>query len=312
MLREAARHPNWNDFLLLSVEDDLVIHEAQGSRGRYVIKGNELNIAWDRFSSETFTKIGGIWVHTDLLSSAVPVQNVGLVEVFGSHYLISRVQMIVPETRSEIVLRLNTSDLPTFEQVFINREYDSPDMPTNASRIVDLGANIGLATVYFASRYPSAALLAVEPESGNFEMLLCNTRHLGSRVHRYQAAVWTFDGTIGLRTKDATNRPLGSWGVQVSSELNSDEQRATCFTLATLLGFAGFSEVDILKVDIEGAELELFSDGIRDCLPRIRMIVVETHDRFRPGSEAAVRRALAPLFEEKSSSGENLIFTRKK
>ncbi|MBR1232875.1 FkbM family methyltransferase [Bradyrhizobium sp. AUGA SZCCT0182] len=90
------------------------------------------------------------------------------------------------------------------------------------------------------------------------------------------------------------------------------EAADTLLTLATLLGFAGFSEVDILKVDIEGAELELFSDGIRDCLPRIRMIVVETHDRFRSGSEAAVHRALAPLFEEKSSSGENTIFTRKK
>jgi hypothetical protein len=41
------------------------------------------------------------------------------------------------------------------------------------------------------------------------------------------------------------------------------------------------------------------------------MIIIETHDRFRPGSEAAVRKALAPSFEEQPRNGENLFFVRK-
>ena len=65
------------------------------------------------------------------------------------------------------------------------------------------------------------------------------------------------------------------------------------------------------RLDIEGAELELFSEGIDDCLDRIQMIIIETHDRFRPGSEAAVRKALEPSFQEKPRNGENLFFVRK-
>jgi hypothetical protein len=69
--------------------------------------------------------------------------------------------------------------------------------------------------------------------------------------------------------------------------------------------------VDILKIDIEGAELEIFSDGADEWLPRIGLIIIETHERFRPGSEAAVRKALWPMFEELPPSGESLFFRRK-
>jgi FkbM family methyltransferase len=119
------------------------------------------------------------------------------------------------------------------------------------------------------------------------------------RVISYQAAVWTHDGEIGLRTEDEAHRSLGAWGVQVTAAPRSDEISVPCYRLATLLDLAGFQEVDILKVDIEGAELELFSGGMDDCLDRVKMIIIETHDRFRPGSEAAVRKALEPVYDLK-------------
>ena len=82
--------------------------------------------------------------------------------------------------------------MPTFwQQVFVNCEYDFPELSPSASTIVDLGANIGLATLYFAARYPQASILAVEPAAENFNVLLRKTQSLGLRVHRYQAAVWT-------------------------------------------------------------------------------------------------------------------------
>ena len=181
----------------------------------------------------------------------------------------------------------------------------------SASTIVDLGANIGLATLYFAKRYPEANILAVEPEPENFKLLLRNTCPLRPRVQCHRAAVWTHDGEISLRTKDDSNRPLGAWGVQVTVTSQAGEPRTPCFRLASLLDLAGFETVDILKVDVEGAELELFSEGIDDCLSRVQAIIIETHDRFRSGSELAVRRALAGQYEERPSRGENLIFERK-
>jgi hypothetical protein len=64
-----------------------------------------------------------------------------------------------------------------------------------------------------------------------------------------------------------------------------------------------------LDVDIEGAELELFTYEAEAWLGRAKLIAVETHDRFRPGSEAAVRDALVDSFEELPWVGEEFVFS---
>jgi FkbM family methyltransferase len=196
-------------------------------------------------------------------------------------------------------------------QIFLRLDYASPLLPKSAEVIVDLGANIGLATVFFGTRYPEARILSVEPEAANFAMLAANTAALGDRVQRRQAAVWTRDGFVKLRTQDDQGRPLEAWGVQVADETEKPEANVACNKLTTLLNNANFHEVDILKIDIEGAELEIFSESTFEWLPRVKLILIETHDRFRPGTESAVRFALLSRFEELPRSGENLIFRRK-
>jgi hypothetical protein len=62
---------------------------------------------------------------------------------------------------------------------------------------------------------------------------------------------------------------------------------------------------------IRAAELEIFSEAPEVWLPRIKLLVIETHDRFRMRSEESVRRAVSGLFEELPMSGENLIFRRR-
>jgi FkbM family methyltransferase len=309
--RVAAQHRNWCGFLLLFDEDNSVIHEEHGSRGKYRIDGEILTVFWEKFVPETFKRIDGVWVHEKLLENSVCIQNLGIIQACGRAYVATSLRLFVPEARAEVELRLNSTDLPTFGQIFVNFEYESPCLPPTASTIVDLGANIGLATLYFGARYPQASILSVEPDADNFGVLLRNTQSLQQRVHQYQAAIWTHDGQINLRTEDDANRSLGAWGIQVTTSPRPGQKSVPCYRLATILDLVGFSTVDILKIDIEGAELELFSDGIDDCLSRIQVIIIETHDRFRPGSEAAVRNALAPLFEEKPRNGENLFFVRK-
>ena len=183
--------------------------------------------------------------------------------------------------------------------------------PNSANVIVDLGANIGLASVFFGVKYPDAKILAVEPERDNFAAMVANTAELGERVVTQHCAVWSRDGFIYLHTEDNDGRTLGAWGVQVSDRPPNTERRVPCKKLTTLLNMAGFSNVDILKVDIEGAELELFSHEANEWLSRIDLIIVETHDRFRPGAEQAVREAVAPMFEELPKSGESLFFRRR-
>ena len=71
------------------------------------------------------------------------------------------------------------------------------------------------------------------------------------------------------------------------------------------------STVDILKVDIDGVEVELFSTNAREWLPKIKCIMVETHDRFRAGSDAVVTSAISDTHVELPQQGENRVFMRR-
>ncbi len=310
--RIEARHPNWYGHLLLSATDDTVVHERVGSRGRYELLGDEqLTVTWDLYGQDVFTNIGGLFVHRLLAATVPELRAISIARIGQSVFRIAKVSIRVPNSNHDVSLRVGTSDAFSFEQVFHRNDYECPELPASAHTIVDLGANIGLATVFFGLRYPTARILSVEPDPANFAAMVDNTAALGERVRAVCGAVWTKDGTIGLHTHDETGALLGEWATQVSDK--SDRRTAgtvPCYGMSTLLDGAGFATIDILKIDIEGAELELFADGHEAWLPRIMFIIVETHDRFRPGSEAAVRKALHPWFEDVGMAGDNLVFRR--
>ncbi len=306
-----AFHPNWNSVLLLSKIDGTVIHEGHGSRGSYQLTRDMLTIHWETYGPDRFFNVAGIYIHHTFLKNLPEIDCMPAFMIGGKPVSLSKIHVLIPGSDHEVGLRLRTSDIPTFIQIFVNAEYESPAMPMSAGVIVDLGANIGLATVFFGLKYPEAKILAVEPEAANFAAMIGNTAALGDRVQMLRAAVWTRDGKTMLRMKDDGGDSLGEWGAQVTDTQDQRGSPVTCYKLTTLLDKAGFGDVDILKIDIEGAELELFSERADDWLPRINLIIVETHDRFRPGSEAAVRNAVDPMFEELPRSGENLIFRRR-
>jgi FkbM family methyltransferase len=304
-------HPRWNGVLRLSEIDRSLIHETFGTKGTFELSGSTLTVFWEQSEAETFLYIQGIFLHESLMSLIPDIERLFAVSIGGKVLGASKISVLVPDGNYEVALRLGTSDIPTFNQVFVRSDYASPHLPETAETIVDLGANIGLATIFFGTRYPKARILSVEPEAANFAALVANTAALGDRVQTRRAAVWMRDGFVSLRTEDDEGLPLGAWGVRVADETDQPEANIACDKLTTLLNNAGFGEVDILKVDIEGAELELFSDAASEWLPRTKLIIVETHDRFRSGTKAAVLNAVLSTFEELPMSGENLIFRRK-
>jgi len=287
-----------------------VEHENVGSTGRYEIADGRLTVFWDRFKPDVFIAQDVQYVHKSLAAEPA-LELLSEVSVAGTRLAASAIRVLVPDRDYEVSLRLRSSDVPTFQQVFINNDYQSLNLPENVNTIVDLGANIGLASVYFGLKYPQAKILAVEPEITNYIEAVSNVAALGPRVQTCHGAVWTYDGWINLRTENSDGTPLHSWGVQVSEDNAGAAGQTRCYRLETLVKQAGFDAVDILKVDIEGAELELFLHEPRLWLPRVKLVIVETHDRFRPGSDAAVRAVLAADFEVLPPQGENLFFRRR-
>ena len=310
--RVEAVYPNWRGFLRLSSFDNHVLHEGDERKGTYRLDGGTLVVHWDDATSDAFSEYFGRFLHQRLLTELPALERLVAVTLREKMIAATRISVTVPNSNYEVTLRLSSSDIPTFQQIFGDYEYDSPHLPPSADVIVDLGANIGLATVFFGMRYPQARLLAVEPDPGNFAALVANTAALGDRVQRQQAAVWMRDGTINLHTEGEDGASLGAWGGRTSDLAGATSSVTKCYRLDTLLDAAGFATVDMLKMDIEGAELQIFSTGVERWISRVGMIIIETHDRFQPGSEETIRRVIQPVFEELPPVGENLFFRRAK
>src|SRR3954453_19511957 len=78
------------------------------------------------------------------------------------------------------------SHLHLLELIFVERNYDVEPL-SSPKVIVDLGSNIGLSVVFFASKYPGARVLGVEPDPGAFELLRRNAGRLGGVTVRHAA-----------------------------------------------------------------------------------------------------------------------------
>lgn len=302
--RVRAVHPQWQSELLLEQDGDRVSLPIADSHGHYSLEGRRLVVRWDKFPADSFELLSGIYIHQKLISLTLARFFHGSVRWNGIEATGWKAK--VPGTNLSVNLRVPGSDTAVFSQVFIGKEYASNDLPRDARTIVDLGANIGLASIYFALRYPSASIVAYEPDSSNFQVMTENVSPLRDQIHCVNAAAWSANDTVALEFEDSQGVDLKPWGIRTSESATGP--RVPCFRLETIFDNAGFSSVDLLKIDIEGAEAEVFTDRSLLWLPRVRFICLETHDRFKPGSEEAVRAALRGRFEELPKSGENLLF----
>ncbi len=168
-------------------------------------------------------------------------------------------------------MRLGTTDWETFNVTFLLDEYKFViDQVPKLKTIVDLGANIGDSARYFADSYPEARIVAIEPDSGNYKICAKNMERItpSGRVSIKQCFVGSYPGFAGV------NRSQGEWGYSMDRATSAVE-RIPVVTMANLMQEFGFAEIDLLKCDIEGAEVELFQE-CSGWISRIRHLAIET------------------------------------
>jgi FkbM family methyltransferase len=182
-----------------------------------------------------------------------------------------------------------------FHQVFVDREYDHWSLPSDARLIVDAGANVGMAALFFADRYPGATILAVEPEQGNFDTLCANVQGF-SQIKPIRSALWPSSGHVEI-----ANPADDAWAFQVKESIGGS---IPAITVPEIIA-AQRRRIDVFKIDIEGAEKELFQSGADRWLAEVDLIVLETHDRFKPGCTEAVSNALSGYPHRRFKLGEN-------
>ncbi len=171
--------------------------------------------------------------------------------------------------------------------------------------IIDAGANIGSASIYFARRFPNARIIAVEPEKDNFEML-CKNAEPYPNIVPIQAALWS-ERTM----REIQDRHTGSLGFTISETTNRKQatgQKVDCLTIQDLMEQHGIDRIDLLKMDIEGAEKEVLgnSDG---WINKVNALTAELHDKICPGCERAYYLATKD-FKQTIKYGEKIIAYR--
>jgi FkbM family methyltransferase len=226
----------------------------------------------------------------------------GLVLAVGNRFGVGTVTVTPKAIGSPITLRMGTSDLACYRQVIESEDYDFP-YPKTVRTIIDAGAYVGFSAIFFARKYPDAVILAIEPDAENFTQLQRNTRAF-PQITPIQAAVW--GETKQLSVVDTGGR---EWGFQtVDTTPTRSRSVVPALAMETLVETYGIERVDILKVDIEGAERQVFAhaDGWID---RVSSIVIELHDRFAPGCSEIVRSAVAS-FDVCSERGDSTFFGR--
>jgi FkbM family methyltransferase len=196
----------------------------------------------------------------------------------------------------KVLMRPGTADQYVYRDIFIGNEYDIE--LGDPKVIVDAGAHIGLGSVVFATRFPQAKIISLEPEPANFKVLQENAR-LYPSIQPVCMGLWNKKTSLRIEDSDAE-----TWSFRVIEDPSGSGIPA--IDILSLMREYKLDHIDVLKIDIEGSEVEVFNV----CEPWIHLVdtlIVELHDRFRPGCTAALDNAVEGFEYSRSVYGENVI-----
>lgn len=177
--------------------------------------------------------------------------------------------------KHRIYYRYDSSDNISLWQVLGQDELSCFDNRINPRLIIDCGAYIGCSSIYFLNQYPDAHVVAVEPSSENFKICHRNLKPYKERVTLICSAVWSH-GT-DLVAHKASWGDGQEWAVQVGEYRKGEKPNVSAVSIYDLLEKSGFDCIDILKIDIEKSELEIFSHSYDKWLSRVKNIAIELH-----------------------------------
>lgn len=231
------------------------------------------------------------------------------VEIF-SKFKVGEFCVSVDGLTKDVIVRMHETDPEVFNQIFVREDYQHQMLPEYADVIIDAGANVGYSVLFFKAKYPNSKIIALEPDPRNYEMLRKNCGHLADVV-LMNAALWNRETKLELQFESAAGQRLGSWGVRTVETISNTEQTTEAYDIPTIMKIHSIQKIDICKIDIEGAEKDVFEFGVEEWVDDVNLFILETHERFRPGSDTTVKSVLGEEKWQYAKKSENQFFKRK-
>jgi FkbM family methyltransferase len=210
-----------------------------------------------------------------------------------------QVQVKIPQYPCDFEIRRNESDYSVFSTIFLDRELDE-FVPASPQLIIDGGANVGYSTAYYANRYPNAKIIAVEPSSENCQRI---KHHCSAfkNVTVIEGGLWSQSGFLRI-----ANPQDPSWSYRCEIVESAGADTFSAFTMDDVMARSGEPRCNLLKLDIEGAEEQLFAAG--NWIDHVDAVLVEVHS---DNALAAIKSACTKGEFDSSYCGEKLLLVRR-
>lgn len=178
-----------------------------------------------------------------------------------------------------------SSDMNVFAQIYLYNEYKplaetfKKHFPEDKKlNVIDAGCNIGLTSVYLSKHFPDSKFIAIEPDSSNFESIGYNfeANRIKNAV-KVKGGLWSKNTNLKL-VNDF--RDKNDWSIRVEQTHEAGDLNA--FSIQYLMSEHQLDGIDILKIDIEGSEKEVFTAASADVsfLSKTKCVAIEIHDEF--------------------------------
>jgi FkbM family methyltransferase len=193
------------------------------------------------------------------------------------------------------------------EREELARDIASVGASGRAFVFVDIGANVGLFSLFVAATARIARILAIEPEPGNFARLAFNVAaNPGLPVTPLALALGDAEGTacIVLNARDRGGTRMAAGGTQGGVEVK-------CRPLLAVIRAAGLTAIDALKIDVEGAEDKVLLPFFRDAPAALWPGLIVIEDSSAEWSTDLFALLASKGYEVSSRSRQNVMLRRR-
>lgn len=175
----------------------------------------------------------------------------------------------------------------------------------NSQVIIDAGACIGMFSRMINKICKNSTIIAIEPETNNFNLLVKNTKKYNNIICK-KNGLW--NKKCNLIVEESSN---GAWGFTVKEAKNNEKYDINAISIENIINEYKIDTIDILKLDIEGSEVEVFDKNCERWLNKVKVCIIEFHERKRPKSSKKIINIMKKNNFDYFIYTENYVFIKK-